>query len=322
MYAQTLRVERPQGAHDRGASRLQYRLSELSLDEILRPLKELTRFSSETVVHLIDIFLVGYLIYRLLTLTRGSRAWRVLGGIVAFVLLLALSHYFQLTAFHWILDKGTLLAPVALVILLLPELRQALEGVSKLGFWPKTLYGAETKVEERTIEAIVGAASELSMGMVGALVVIERGSSLEEIVNNGVRLDAQVSSPLLGAIFYDQNPLHDGAAVIRGDLLVAAACRLPLSESPTLARNLHMRHRAAVGITEQTDCLVVVVSEERGSISIAQEGSLQKVTPQELREKLNEALRGISRERPARLRPARLRPRPTEEEERLEKPVV
>lgn len=291
------------------------------MDDILRPLQELTEFSSKTLVHLFDILVVAYLNYRLLSLTRGTRAWRILGGIVAFVLLLFISNWLELTALHWILDKATLLAPVALVILLLPELRQALEGVSKLGFWPKTFSSSDVSTEERTIEAIVAAASELSSASVGALIVIERQAPLDEIVANGVRLDAQVSSPLLGSIFYDQNPLHDGAAIIRGDTLVAAACRLPLSENPGLSRILHMRHRAAVGVTEITDCLAIVVSEERGTISVAQEGVLTKVSPQELRETLNEALRGMGRSKTSKPRTLRSRQR-TKQEGNLEKPVA
>jgi diadenylate cyclase len=240
----------------------------------------------------VDILLVAYLIYKLLTLTRGSRAWRILGGIVAFVLLLFISNWLQLKALHWILDKATLLAPVALVILLLPELRQALEGVGKLGFWPKRLAGLEIKTAERTVDAVVHAATELAAASVGALIVIEREAALEDIVSTGVRLDARVSAPLLGSIFFDQNPLHDGAAIIRHDVLVAAACRLPLSENPRLAQNLHMRHRAAVGVTENADAIAIVVSEERGQISVASEGSLRTVAPQDLRDVLSKELRG------------------------------
>ena len=246
--------------------------------------------SSQTLVHVIDIVLVAYLIYRLLSLTRGSRAWRILGGIVAFVLLLFISNWLQLTALHWILDKATLLAPVALVILLLPELRQALEGVGKLGFWPKRLAGLETNIAEKTVDAIAHAAAELASASVGALIVIEREASLDEVIATGVRLDARVSAPLLGSIFFDQNPLHDGAAVIRRDTLVAAACRLPSSENARLPQNLHMRHRAAVGVTENNDCLAIVVSEERGEISVAADGQLKLVTVPELRDLLGKEL--------------------------------
>jgi diadenylate cyclase len=123
---------------------------------------------------------------------------------------------------------------------------------------------------------------------------MEREASMEEVAANGIRLDAKVSAPLLGSIFYEQNPLNDGAAIIRGDTLVAAACRLPLSESPTLAQNLHMRHRAAIGVTEGQDCLAIVVSEERGLISLASDGALKQVNPQDLREALYREMRGFS----------------------------
>lgn len=298
------------------------------MEEILKPLYDLREFSPETLVHVVDILLVAYLNYRLLSLTRGTRAWRILGGIVAFVLLLFVSSWLQLTALHWILDKATLLAPVALVILLLPELRQALEGVSKIGLWPQKLAGLETNTNERTVDAIVHACSDLAANSVGALIVVERNASLDEYISNGVRLEARVSAPLLGSIFYSQNPLHDGAAIVRGDTVVAAACRLPLSENPRLAQNLHMRHRAAVGISESTDCISIVVSEERGTISIVREGSLVKLTAQELREALNNEL--LQDQPPRRVeRPKLTWPRhqasdpiPPQEEAELESPVV
>lgn len=290
------------------------------LEEILKPLTGLREFSRESLVHVFDILLVAYLNYRLLSLTRGSRAWRILGGIVAFVLLLVISSYLKLQTLNWILDKATLLAPVALVILLLPELRQALEGVGKLGFWPKRISTMESNTDLKTVDAIVQAAAELASARVGALIVIEREASLDEIIANGVRLDAKVSAPLLGSIFYDQNPLHDGAAIIRGNELVAAACRLPLSESAGLDRTLHMRHRAAVGVTEGRDCISVVVSEERGKISVATDGILTVLTPTELRSTLNAELRGNHVSKSSiRARAFRIRQR---KEEEVEEPVV
>jgi diadenylate cyclase len=246
-----------------------------------------------TVIQVIDIVVVAYLVYRLLMLVRGTRAWRIIGGIFIFVVLLMGSAYLQLTTLHWILDKATVLAPVALVILLLPELRLALEGFGKLGFWPQ-MFGAafETRTESRTVEEIVSAVGELAAQSVGALIVIERGAPLDEIVANGVRLDAKVSAPLLGSIFYEKNPLHDGAVVIRGDTIVAAACRLPLSESSRLDQTVHMRHRAAVGVTELLDCIAIAVSEERGTISIASEGRLRRLASHvELGDLLNRELR-------------------------------
>jgi diadenylate cyclase len=228
-------------------------------------------------------------------MVRGTRAWRILGGIVIFVLGLWLSNVLKLSTLHWLLDKATLLGPVALVILLLPELRQALEGFGKLGKFTERLSGGELHVEAKSIEEIVAAVTEMAAARVGAIIVLERVGSLDEIIGNGVRLDARVSAPLLNSVFYMGNPLHDGAAIIRGDHVVAAACRLPLSESSKIDSMLHMRHRAAVGVTESLDCMAIVVSEERGVISIASDGKLRRLGSHiELREILNKEFRGVN----------------------------
>ena len=249
-----------------------------------------------SIVDVTDILLVAYLVYRLLAMIRGTRAWRILGGIVVFILALYASSALRLNTLHWVLDKATLLAPVALVILLLPELRQALETVGKIGLWPQVLPSlSEPAAEAQTVEEIVAAVAEMASARVGALIVLERTASLDEIIANGVPLDAKVTAPVLGAIFYPGNPLHDGAAIIRGDRIVAAACRLPLSESERLDANVHMRHRAAVGVTEALDCLCVVVSEERGTISLAADGRLRRLGSHlELREILNTQFRGVA----------------------------
>lgn len=267
------------------------------MSEDSNPVDEFFRYFSGLrdmrVLDFVDIFLVTYLFYRLALLIRGSRAWRILGGVVTFVVVLFISDRLQLVALNWLLDKATLLAPVALVILLLPELRQALEGFGKLGFWPQTLSGSEGRVEAQTIEELVAAVVEMSAAHTGALIVIERAAKLEEVVHNGVQVDAKVTAPLLGSIFYEGNPLHDGAVVIRGDKILAAACRLPLSESQKLDNMLHMRHRAGVGVTEAHDCITVIVSEERGTIRVAVDGQLKKMaTHSDLRDFLNEHLRG------------------------------
>jgi diadenylate cyclase len=268
------------------------------LNDILRRLQELKQLSLENLINLIDILLVAYVVYRILSLIRSTRAWRILGGIVIFVAALFLSDYLQLKTLHWLLDKATLLAPVALVILLLPELRQTLEGFAKLGLWPERL-GGDARAAASTVEEIVAAVAEMAAANVGSLIVIERGSKLEDVAANGVQLNAQVSAPLLGSIFYEGNPLHDGAAIIRQDAVVAAACRLPLSEDIRLDHHLHMRHRAGLGISEQADCVVVIVSEERGTISVAVDGALRKLDSHgELREVLNTEVRGVHQDRP------------------------
>ena len=260
----------------------------------------------QTALWWLDILVVALIIYRLFLLVRGPRAWRIVVAVIMFVLLLVISQQLKFLALHWILDKAALLGPVALVILLLPELRQGLEGFGKLAAEPLQRLGrTEPRTEAKVIDEIVAAVAELAAGSVGALIVIERTQNLDEIASNGVPLNADVKSPLLVAIFFEHNPLHDGAVIIRKDKIVSAACRLPLSESSRLAQNVHMRHRAAVGITEATDALAVIVSEERGTISYAVEGNLKRLTSHlELHEVLVREVRAEEVMRRRRLRTA------------------
>lgn len=224
---------------------------------------------------MIDILLVAFVVFKILQLVRGTRAWRVVLGIGVFILALFLSDRLGLRTLHWILDKATLLAPVALVILFLPELRQAIEGFAKVGLWSGRLISGETALADQTITELSRAAEEMAASQTGALIVIERANRLDDIAANGVPVRAVVSAPLLGAIFYEGNPLHDGAVIVRESEVLAAACRLPLSESVRIGNKYHMRHRAGIGISEQSDCVVLIVSEERGSISLAIDGELE-----------------------------------------------
>jgi diadenylate cyclase len=254
-------------------------------------------FRDIKIIDAIDIAFVTLLIYRILLLVRGTRAWRITIGILGLLLAMVGSAALKLNTLHWLLEKAMILGPVALVILFLPELRQAIEGVGRLGGFLQAPIGlshrAEEGMEAKTVEDIVAACSELAQESVGALIVIEKAMPLEEVIANGVLLNAVVSAPLLDSIFFENNPLHDGAVIIRGDTIVAAACRLPLSENARLDPSVHMRHRAAVGVTESQDCLSIVVSEERGTISIAMEGRLRRLSSHlELREILNREFRG------------------------------
>lgn len=224
-------------------------------------------------------------------MVRGSRAWRIIGGIVIYLMLWFVSDFLGLRTVHFILDRALILAPVALVILLLPELRSALEGFGKLGFWPERLGGGEEKTDAGTIDDLVHAITDLSSERAGALIVLERSRKMPEVEKTGIALNARVSAPLLGSLFYGEGPLHDGAVMIRGNTVIAAACQLPLTDS-LIKPHLHMRHRAAIGATEGTDAIAIVVSEERGSISLAMDGRLrERISPTELREVLNANLR-------------------------------
>jgi diadenylate cyclase len=260
------------------------------VNELLREFDGLRALSSrDALIDALDVLLVAYLIYRLLMLVRGTRAWRIGVGILIFLFVLGISDRLGLKTLHWVLSQAMALGPVALVLLFLPELRQVTEGLGRLA--PR-LGGNEPRAEARTVEEIVAAVAELAAGSIGALIVIENGAELDEIATNGVLIDARVSAPLLVSIFYERNPLHDGAVIIRRDSILAAACRLPLSESSRLDQNVHMRHRAAVGVTESTDCLTIVVSEERGTISVASEGRLRRLSSHlDLRDILNRELR-------------------------------
>ncbi|HWD40817.1 MAG TPA: diadenylate cyclase CdaA [Fimbriimonas sp.] len=248
---------------------------------------------SDGIIDAVDILLVAFLIYRLLMLARGRGAWRIVIGIAIFIFLWSASDKLHLAALHWLLDKAMLGGPVALVILFLPELRQTIEGLGKLDRWTSNLGASEKpRAEAQTVEEIVAAVAEMAAGRVGALIAVEREASLGDFASNGVVLNARISTPLLVTIFYEENPLHDGAVIIRGDTIVSAACRLPLSESTRLSSQVHMRHRAGVGITEVSDCFCIIVSEERGSISVASDGRLFSMqSHSELREFLNKQLR-------------------------------
>ncbi len=244
------------------------------------------------VTTVIDILLVTLIAYRLLKLVRGTRAWKVLIGIAVFVLCLVVSDSLGLVATNWLLERATLLAPVALAILLLPELRQALEGFARLGLWPERLITADRTPNDEVQQAIVEAVSAMAQERIGALLVIERDDRMTEIERSGVPLHARVSTELLRAVFHQGNPLHDGAAVLREGELVAAACRLPNSESSqALARDMHLRHRAGLGASEAGDAIVVIVSEERGSITLAMNGAIEPIANSaELARRLSELL--------------------------------
>jgi diadenylate cyclase len=218
----------------------------------------------------IDILIVSISVYWLLLLIRGTTAMTVLRG--ALVLLggaFLLSRALDLLVVNWLLRNSVTGIVIAMAIVFQPEIRRALERLGRTGL------RSSLRREERlhTVDTVVRAASRLARQGRGALIVLERETGLQEVIDTGVPLGADLSAELLGTIFVANSPLHDGAAVIRVDRVVAAGCTLPLSETP-LPADYGMRHRAALGITERTDAVVVVVSEERGEISLASNGRM------------------------------------------------
>lgn len=261
------------------------------MQDVIERLAILFEPSWAGLVNVLDILLVAYVVYRILKLVRGTRAFTGILGIGVFLAILFLSEKLGLKTLHWILDKATLLAPVALVILFLPELRQAIEGFAKVGLWSRKLITSDLAVRQGVLDEITTACAELSETSTGALIVVERNNRLDDIAGTGVPVRGVVTAQLLRAVFYEGNPLHDGAVIVRGDEVAAAACRLPMSENEMLGNQYHMRHRAGLGMSEHSDSVVIIVSEERGHIAVAVNGRLDVVTSiGQLRARLDEEL--------------------------------
>lgn len=268
--------------------------------------------ATSILVNVLDILLVAALFYQLLMWARGTRAWQIMWGILVYLSVLWISNVFDLSTLSWILQKFEVLGPVAIVILFFPELRHVLEEMGRIGFWGSRFRVLERKDVTRIVDEIVHSAVNLSSRNTGALIVIERGTGLAEYVASGRMLEATLSSDLLSTIFYPGGPLHDGAVIVRGDKIVAAGCVLPLTSNPGIGTSIHTRHRAALGTTENSDAIVVVVSEETGNISISHDGRLIRGLREDtLRERLVTLMEGIpGRENsPATVQPA---PRPAE----------
>lgn len=241
---------------------------------------------------IMEIIILAFLIYHILLWIKTSRAWSLLKGFLVIFAFLILAFLFEMDAILWIAGKIFDIGILAVVIVFQPELRRALEQLGQKNFITGFLNMEGTRAEgtefdERTVDAIVKACVEMSKVRTGALIVIENSVPLGEYERTGINLDAQTSSQLLLNIFEHNTPLHDGAIIIRGNRIVAATCYLPLSDNMELSKELGTRHRAAVGISEVSDALTVVVSEETGAISISQYSELKRnVNAEALRERL------------------------------------
>jgi len=239
----------------------------------------------------LDVLFVAAIFYSLIMLARGTRAWKIFSGLAVFGGIYLLSDVLQFRTLNWLLRQIVPLAPVALVILFYPELRYALEEVGRVQFWQNRLRLLPKEDVQRMIRELARVAVTLSTRHIGALIVIEREEGLDDLIITGTPLDAEVSSELLNTLFHPGTALHDGAVIIRGDRIVAAGCVLPLTDRPGISSDIHTRHRAAIGVAERSDALVVVVSEESGAISLGQDGRLERgLTQETLLERLQGAL--------------------------------
>jgi len=244
-------------------------------DNIVEYIKSLQTNPFELVTLIIDITIVIFLMYCFFKIVRGSRAWQLIKGIALLIIATWMSGLFNLKILNWILTGIMNLGVIAIIVIFQPELRRALEqlGTNKLTQFFGIDKDLSTKTKEDIYKVVI-AATELSKSKTGALIVLERDIKIQDIIATGIPMNAEVSPQLLVNIFEPKTPLHDGAVVISGNKIAAAACVLPLADDKDIAKELGTRHRAAIGISKESDSIVVVVSEETGKISVAKDGTL------------------------------------------------
>lgn len=230
---------------------------------------------SISIYSILDIMVVSYIFYKFYMLTSETRAEQLLKGILFIVLLIPISSLLNLTTLNWILNKTLTIGVLSFIIIFQPEIRKALEHIGRSAFNDRHILEDEEKMDE-VITQIVNSVENLSKSRTGALIVIEQTTGLGDIISTGTKLDSVVSTALLENIFVVNTPLHDGASVIRNDRIAAAGCFLPLTTNNVINKQLGTRHRAAIGISEISDALVIIVSEETGVISLVVNGNLTR----------------------------------------------
>jgi diadenylate cyclase len=221
----------------------------------------------------LDIAIVSFLVYELLLLIRGTRAAQMALSAGFILVLYFLSQWLQLETVNWVIRNLAAYVVIAIIVLFQADIRRALAHFGRAPFFR---YLERAEHADETIEELVTAASNLSARRIGAIIVLERQIGLRNYIEGGIPLDALITYDLLSSIFQRSSPLHDGAVIIQGDRIAAAACFLPLSVNPRVSRDLGTRHRAALGLTEENDAIAIVVSEETGGISLAMAGDLER----------------------------------------------
>ena len=245
------------------------------------------------VIDIVQILLLSYLVYKLILWMKNTRSYTLLKGILFIIGFVVLANLLNMEVIVWVINNLSVVAITALLIIFQPELRRMLERMGHSN--PLTSLFLSRSVDENkrfsdhTINEVIRAVYDMSEARVGALIVLEKDISLEEYIHTGIPIDAVVSNQLLTNIFEHNTPLHDGAAILRGDRIEAATCYLPLSDNMDLSKKLGTRHRAGIGISEVSDSFTIIVSEETGHVSYARNGRMSNaVTPAELREVLAE----------------------------------
>jgi len=231
-----------------------------------------------TINDVIDILIVAYIFYKMFMFIKDTRAEQVLKGILFLLVATQLSDIFNLHTLYWLLVNTLQFGVIAALIIFQPELRAGLEhiGRTKFNFFVKGGLNISEEALNKNIEEIIEALYSLSRQKIGALIIMERQTRIGDIINTGTIIDGEVSRQLLINIFIPNTPLHDGAVVIRDNQVKAAACFLPLTQSKDLSKDLGTRHRAAIGVSEVSDCISLIVSEETGDVSIAKSGKIYR----------------------------------------------
>lgn len=265
------------------------------MSEYLRSVQTyLSRVSSIRIADVVEIIIISILIYNILGWIKKTKAWTLLKGILIIAIFVLVAEYFEMSTILWIVDRLFSVALIAIVIILQPELRRAIEELGRRNYFSTILPFELTRTgssngrfSDKTINEITRACVEMGRVKTGALIVVEQLQSLSEYERTGIEVDGVVTSQLLINIFEHNTPLHDGAVIVRGDRVVSATCYLPLSDNRQISKDLGTRHRAALGISEETDSMTVIVSEETGKISVAYEGKLYRgLGADEVKEKL------------------------------------
>ncbi|KAB2330713.1 diadenylate cyclase CdaA [Bacillus mesophilum] len=223
----------------------------------------------------IDILLVWFVIYKLIMIVKGTKAVQLVKGIFVILLVKIISDQFHLQTLGWMMEQVLLWGFLAIAIIFQPELRRALEQLGRGRFFSRSGHQEEEE-QEKLIEAIAKAVDYMAKRRIGALISLERETGMGDYIETGIQLHSKISSELLINIFIPNTPLHDGAVILQKNQVAAAACYLPLSESPFISKELGTRHRAALGISEVTDSITIVVSEETGSVSVTKNGELHR----------------------------------------------
>lgn len=227
-------------------------------------------------IDVLDIVIVAYLVYKILGFIQETRAQQLVRGLVVLGIVFFLSDFLKLYLLNWLLRNFVTMGLFALIVLFQPELRRGLEQLGRRNIVSGQFRSLDKENAIKVVKEIVAAVDDFSATRTGALIVFERETMLNDIIETGTIVDARISVRLLGNLFYEGSPLHDGAVIIRGDRIHAASCVLPLTEKKNIGRNLGTRHRAGLGVSEVSDALVIVVSEETGVISVAENGNFRR----------------------------------------------